>query len=92
MSPLYDSSGRDLSNALDRHITGNWGEDQYPDPVGTCPDCGGDLWPEDDRDVCGNADCGFSRDRFSACTSGKCGSCDACVEKAERAHDERGFE
>ena len=30
--------------ALDRHITGNWGEDQYPDEeTYDCDDCGGGL-------------------------------------------------
>ncbi len=34
-----------LRDALDRHITGNWGEDQFkedtePNPDTVCPECG----------------------------------------------------
>lgn len=41
--------------ALDRHITGNYGEDSVPDEVCTiCPTCGSDNteWADD-----GNLDC-----------------------------------
>ena len=37
-----DPCGRDLSAALDRHITGNYGEDQFKDD-GCCPDCGASV-------------------------------------------------
>jgi len=30
VSPFYDHNGRDISDSLDRWITGNWGEDAEP--------------------------------------------------------------
>jgi hypothetical protein len=73
-------NGRDMSEALDRHITGNWGQDQFSD--GPECSCG---WGFNDDGFCENPDC--DEELFVACNTGRCGSCDGCLEAADAEYD-----
>lgn len=43
-------NGRDMSEALDRHITGNWGEDSVPSK--RCKHCGKRIYDYAEYDEC----------------------------------------